>query len=458
MKIGRPSSDREYAADLGYPLRVRALAASSWIAGSALLLASPISCDTDDDPFAALPCPIVEESCQQAVYRAAAEVAQLPVADRPPVRTLPVHKLEAELVARSEATPEDAHVAASWDTALQLLGLLPTGMSSRDALLAARLDHLAAYYDTESKRVTVVDRGRAGADEQDLLAFAQELTHALRDGENDLDEFRTRYAVSTDSFIAINAAIEGEATLVGSALVTRVRHGPQYAEALDLQLAEIADGVLDAIDRSPAPFVTAVQQLPYVLGPRALRAEWEVRGRALIDPLYEQPLLPLLRWTFLEAPHQPLPPPVCYPTLPPTGYLVEDSDTLGLAAVLALPVALGGSSARKASAASLGWRADSLVIFRPADDPENPARAVAWRVRFDGEEHARAFELETACCLNESTRYVRIDDEVLLVAASDEATLTGWGERVGIVCGSIADLPAVPHEMSAMASAAAPGP
>ena len=390
----------------------------------------------EDGGFAELPCDTLDADCQRAVYRATAEVAQMPAADRPPVREISVAQLADEL--REHAEPEDPDAERGWSRALALLGLLPEEQSLRDAALEHEVGNVAAYYDAERKMVSLVDRGSRGP-EQDLIVLAHELTHALRDAESDLIAFRERFATSTDSYAATAALTEGEAMVVAAAVVARTEQGASYSVNWDRLGAELDEAVFDTIDAAPAPLIAAVEQLPYAFGTRLLGEPWDTEGRAVVDALYDAPKLALLHWSGglsgLVAP-DPL---TCLPTAPPPGYAGEDSDSLGIAGLLALQVALGTNGARAAMSASQSWRDDRMVIFRPDADSASAERAVMWRIRFASPATARGFAQRVGCCLPDGVRLSEHDDELLLLAASAPGVLESWTEAAS--CGRSEDLP-----------------
>jgi len=416
-----------------------------------LLIALCAGCDGDDadQAFAQLPCDILEESCQDAVYRATAEVAQIRAQGRPPVREIDVDALEDEL--RERMTPDDPEAEQSWSTALQLLGLLPQGQSAQDAVLDNAVSSIAAYYDAEQKKVTVVDRGTGGEPGRDLFVLAHELAHALRDAETDLIAFREQHVSSTDSFAASSSLTEGEAMVIGAAVVARTAQGPGYSVDWSKLASSVLDGALSSVERAPAPLVATVEQLPYAFGTRRLALAWDADGRAAIDPFFERPLLTLLSWSEGAAARAAPDPLQCFPTAPPPGYVGSDSDSLGLAALIALPVALGTDSARAALNAGTSWRDDRLVIFRPEGDTAGPERAVAWRLRFASAGDADDFASSIGCCLPSNMKRAESgsERELLYLAASARDTLDSWSDASA--CGTAEDVPVAPSPMTRMA-------
>jgi hypothetical protein len=424
-----------------------------------LPLALCASCgDEQDESFSQLPCDSLEASCQDAVYRATAEVAQMRRQGRPPVRSISVAELEAELRELSELDASELELEQSWSTSLQLIGLLPAGLSVQEASLEDAVESISAYYDAEAKKVTVVNRSSGRSQEDDLFVLAHELAHALRDAESDLLAFRDRHVTSTDSSAASSALAEGEAMLVGAAVVARTLQGPGYAIDWERFAGSIEGNVLDYVEAAPAPLIAAVGQLPYAYGTQRLAFAWDLDGRSTVDALYEKPILKLLSWSGGRGARAEADPLQCFPTAPPAGYLGVDSDTLGLAALIALPIALETEGARAATHAGQAWRDDRVVIFRPEADPASVDRAVAWRLRFANASDARRFADSIGCCLPSSMRRSESGDEqeLLYIAASAPNVLDRWS--TASACGAKEDVPVAPMNRPTGRARALPAP
>jgi hypothetical protein len=417
-----------------------------------LLAALCSACDGDDvdATFTQLPCDILEESCQEAVYRATASVAQMRAQGRPPVRSLGVAELESEL--RELSRPDDPQLEQSWSAALQLLGLLPEGQDVQDAVIENAVASISAFYDAETKQVGVVERETGRAPEEDLFVLAHELAHALRDAESDLLAFRAQHVRSTDSSAASSSLTEGEAMVVGITVVARTMQGRSFSVDWDRFGSSIESSALASIEDSPTPLIAAVEQLPYAYGTQRLAPSWERDGRDAVDALYAEPLLTLLDWTRLRAvEHASL---RCFPTSAPAGFVGVDSDTLGLAALIALPVALGTDNARDAANLGDAWRDDRVVIFRrePGTSGAVADHAAAWRLRFVDEDRVEDFADSIGCCLPDDMRRVPTDDsrELLYIAGASEV-LDGWTDAAQ--CGAEADVPVAPSQKPRMAAA-----
>jgi hypothetical protein len=206
--------------------------------------------------------------------------------------------------------------------------------------------------------------------------------------------------------------------------------------------------VLESVESSPAPFVDALQLLPYPVGLLFLIDRWLSGGQAAIDALYEAPALSFAEWLTVFEPATPIGEAVtCFPTGAPPGYAAFDHDSFGAAGLIGLNVGFG----RLGIDLSAGIDGDSMVVFTDPADPAQSRVAAAWRIRFH---HALAAE-GTARTFTDSRgtanlRATQLDREVLVQVATDPAVLAAWTN--GAECGRAEDLP-VPPEAASMHAA-----
>jgi hypothetical protein len=360
----------------------------------------------------------------------------------PKVRTVTIDALRPEILAEVEG---EAAAFERWDFALSLLALVeaPSATSSAtDVEVDSFLQNVAAYYDPATKRVTIIDHGVATDPRDDLFVLSHEFVHSLQDQDLGLKGFRAKWVKSTDSKIANDVLLEGEATVIGALVLGQALGAPPE----NLNWSALTDGlytsVFDSIDQSASPLLVA-QQMAYPVGTDYLSAAWVDNGQTAIDALYEHPYRALLDWTvqYARAPHPTMAEPLdCYPTGAPPGFVADDHDTFGMAGALALLVATG-DTASNAWSASSDWRNDSVVAFRPDTDPADPTRsALAWRVRWATAQAAQSFEASVRAVFPvDSVSTAIMDREVLVYAATDATTLGAWTEATR--CGTAEELP-----------------
>jgi hypothetical protein len=381
-------------------------------------------------------CDIRGSSCQRAVFD---EVVRLkPVADarQPRVQTIDVEQYEQLLRDILVDDPAAEASLAAWGAALRLLGLLSPGADLADASVQQMTGQTVAFYDSRSGEVSVIDRGEVDP-MQDAFVLAHEYVHALQDQDVDLQAFREAWAISTDSSLALTALVEGEATVVSAGYLDE-NLGPDLMLNWLTYGSGIRDNVLEAIDDSDEPLLTAIDLLPYTLGTSALDNRFRDDGVAGIAPLFEVPPQSLLEWVhdLQDEPGQATEPLDCYPTSGPEGFEIVDHDTLGMVGQLAIAVR-AGETAEFALTVAGTWANDSLVLFR--DEQDEDSFAVAWRLRAQSDVAAgnvaqRLDQLQTGATL------VQEGQELLVYAATDPAVASSWSSVTD--CGVADDLPA----------------
>jgi hypothetical protein len=408
---------------------------SVWWLGAALCVFGCGS-SADEDTDLEDGCDIRTEGCQRATFAAAVRIRGQPGLRMPPVRTITLDQFEAMLEEESPEPEQDP-----WDTALVLLGLLPRDSSANEAYAASSAANVAAFYDHETKDVTIIDRGTSDPLD-DVYVLAHEFAHFLQDAERPLGDFQDQWIDSVDSYVAVTALIEGEANVVGIGVVGEALGSTLDQFNWDLANASLRDGAFEAIESSPAPFITALQILPYPLGTAQVAPLWLRAGKGALAPLYEAPPLSALDWaedTLVTAASrvQPLD---CEPSAGPPGFVGSGRDSFGPAAVFAVQLA-GGAGTKSAWSAALGFRGDRVVLFE--EDGVPGSYAVAWRVRFQDEAAATAFQASVERVLAAGASLVE-EREVVLMATSDEAKLAPWLEVMH--CGTPEELPQLPVE------------
>jgi hypothetical protein len=150
-----------------------------------------------------------------ALRRMAIEIQ--PVVERASglVATAPLHvalgsreELEAYLLNQLEEQlpPEQA---AALTAAYARFGLVPDTLDLSAVLVELYREQVVGFYDPRRDTLYVMDR----VDEQLEMVLAHELVHALQDQHVDLDSLTTLLVSDNDRGTAVQAAIEGQATL-----------------------------------------------------------------------------------------------------------------------------------------------------------------------------------------------------------------------------------------------------
>jgi len=260
------------------------------------------------------------------------------------------------------------------------LGLLPDGR------ILARAHQAAGAYVPEQEQLYVATGQSADSDDQAVLAHAH--AHALQDQHFDLGAMDAR-ATTTDSALAVEALIEGDALL----LTAFYRYGDPAAADWD-HLTEL---ILQAeqpdyggeLDGNVA--WEQLEQFPYREGRWFAAALFQAGGWQALNRAYtapprstEQVLHPE---RYLEKPDSP--PRVTVPDLGGAlgaGWELRLRDTLGEFVIgLYLNTLLSEESARQAAD---GWSGDTFVTW----EHEQDGQACVWRTIWDSTAEAEEFE------------------------------------------------------------------
>ncbi|MBI4493838.1 MAG: hypothetical protein HY690_13685 [Chloroflexi bacterium] len=237
----------------------------------------------------------------QAIEARIAELRQLTPEVDVPVAAVP----RQEFVARSQAQATTLEAQAEITTTqklLRLLGLIPAGLDlAREQVEVAGVQVLGTY-SAEDKQIAVVDDGELDA--QAKVTLAHELTHALQDQHFDLAALTSQEPRNSDRDLAIQALVEGDATLTARIFATLSLSGAELRE-----LASPADP----------------QALQAPDGPEALREE--LRFVYLGGANFVQDLLADGGWEAVNAAYQ-RPPQSTEQVLHPDRYLVHEAPSI----------------------------------------------------------------------------------------------------------------------------------
>jgi hypothetical protein len=289
----------------------------------------------------------------------------------------------------------DAYAAS-----LVSIGLIEASPDLMKRLTNLYTRQVVGFYDPEEKKFYVVtqrtrpaETTEQGADaeagpllEESLLAH--ELTHALQDQRLDLDRRMKGLKESTDALLALEAMLEGEATVVmAEVLMTRIP-----AESRDLlgrdvlsdMIATLAQAGTNAVDGAEGVPEFFVKELlfPYTAGTTWIRARRAGGGWGPIDESYRRP--PASTSEILHPDRKPATRTRLAPADRPSSRSVPRggqtlySDTLGEWTLgLLLERAGAGDDAAPLAA---GWQDDRVVFF---DLPGSPGGAPGflWRIR-----------------------------------------------------------------------------
>lgn len=386
-------------------------------------------------------CDIRDASCQTAIFDATACQRAHDNAVQPPVFT--VNEAEALAVvtesAATEQDPDGTEVAIeiAWNVGLSLLGLAPPANPSGGIDVSGELlKEVAAFYVPASKEIYIIDRGEDTDLEEGMFILSHEFVHSLQDQTFDLTKFRQEHVTSSDAHLAITALVEGEATVLSTAVLLRMQGRNATQTDWPAMGESFIDNAFEGAPKSEAPFFSLFQGLPYGLGVQKVGPVWTQQGQAGTDALFENPPLSVGSWLESDPPrtNHSL---QCLPTVAPAGYEIASVDRFGPTGVAAARLFADFSPS---SSWTVDWHDDLVVLFVPIATPTNDAApvAISWRTRFADAIMAQQFATD----LMGNTRFQAIsitvdDEEVLVFGSNDAAVLDSWNPEK---CGTKEDL------------------
>ena len=396
---------------------------SALCAASVLLVA--IGC-ADDEEGATIPCDVTKRACQKAVFKATAAARGQDGALLPPVRVITRKQLADELrrdVDDSAAMRDEVQALKGRQSqqAMALLHLLPepAEQSSDDAYVEQAAAGIAAYYSSYSEDITVI---ADQAEDHDTGSFtlSHEFVHALQDQRENLSEWRKPLVETSDDSVSTKCLTEGEAVWLSYVTFYREarRAEPERIDRSRIFASMLSDFLGD-IESTAAPFISALETLPYPMGGSQVANLYLAQGADAVSQLYSMPRLTLRQWAD-EAP-EALPEVLdCELPAAPEGYQRILSDRLGFAGLLSLYTGLGWDGATAYDGA-LPWRSDEVVGYAAESEPE--AVAVAWRLRLESAASADAL----AFFAREAQLDARaLGSEVLITAATRPELADSW--------------------------------
>jgi hypothetical protein len=279
------------------------------------------------------------------------------------------------------AFPEDfyARRSAAWRT----IGVIPPGASIRDALLEYGSTQVIGYYDTVTGELKFI--GEEDPSPLERITLAHELTHAIDDQRFALERLDTLGAECRDEELeAAVALVEGNATFFML----------RWAQSFLTPTEQLEVGVEAAAQDPPSgdipPFISAVQEWPYLDGMDFVARLESQGGVEAIDAAFESPPVSTEQIMHPERYPNDLPVPVDVPDLAPElGEGWGDLDVQGVGESwlnLALGLRLDDA---EAGAAAAGWDGGIYRAWSLGDDVA-VVLATAWDSQADAEEFAAA--------------------------------------------------------------------
>jgi hypothetical protein len=184
--------------------------------------------------------------------------------------------------------PKDARAE---EITLKMLGLVPADFDLRKNTLDLLTEQAAAFYDYDRKKLFVLE-GSGGSDEE-RVALVHELAHALADQHFHLAKYIREGMRSDDSATARQAVMEGQATWLMAAYISREGGGkPEVPEAvLALMRQSIAGSAAEQYPVfSQAPlYIRESLVFPYANGLEFQDAVFHQLGQEAFSEVFRRP-------------------------------------------------------------------------------------------------------------------------------------------------------------------------
>src|SRR5450755_2463609 len=173
-----------------------------------------------------------------------AEITGWPIKRKVPSEILSKDKFQHYLSSHIKDSSHDKETRAE-ELALKMFGLVPQdfnlGRETEDLLG----EQAAAFYDYKKKRLYIIDSTPAGEEQQ--MALVHELAHALADQQHSLGKYLNHGSPDSDASTAREAVMEGQATWLTWAYVSKRNGGKAEVpkEMLERQSANAGSGGSD---------------------------------------------------------------------------------------------------------------------------------------------------------------------------------------------------------------------
>jgi hypothetical protein len=395
------------------------------------LLAEALACGAVQDQ----PCDVFDPACRDQIAAIAAcqwGGPNTPVV-LPDVMTLTQDEYrqmltsDASMSADQDPTASDATTAV--DHVLSLLGLIQTGDLSVDAGVDRQVEGVLAYYDFDSKTITIIGRSDATDPVIADSTLFHELIHAHQDAAHDLTAFVSQFPGTADSIATSQSLYEGEAQFQEWIYQIGLRHISLDANDFESGLLRIQSRWEQQVLQDPSALLESLQGLPYNYGPLWIESLWRDGGTGAIQQRYGRPPQNLLEvldsaWNVPLGKPDVIPFPIAN-VFAPNGasvdmnsqYVPIATDRLGSWTVYVAAHLFGGDSA--ARQLSAGWHGDQVDVYR-LDAGGYGGR---WRVSFDSAEDAQAF----AGLFGQNPNvHVRVSGVTAAAIVSDSADPEDW--------------------------------
>ena len=223
------------------------------------------------------------------IEKGLAEITGLPFLHAVPYGTITKDQLHRYLDDRIRETTKGSELKAE-ETALKLLGFVPPDFDLRQNTIDLLTEQAAAFYDYNKKRLFILEGSDNTAEEQ--VALAHELAHALADQHFHLNKYIHEGLDSDDASNARQAVMEGQASWLMAAYISKRGGGSGSVPAavLDMMTSSMIAGAGDypVFDKAP-PYIRETLVFPYSDGMKFQDAVFRKAGKESFAEVFRDP-------------------------------------------------------------------------------------------------------------------------------------------------------------------------
>jgi hypothetical protein len=173
-------------------------------------------------------------------------ITGLPFTRRVPYAVINKEQLRRYLEQRIKEAIKPAELRAE-ELTLKMLGLVPADFDLRQNTVDLMTEQAAAFYDYNKKKLFILEGTTKGAEER--IALVHELAHALADQHFRLGKYIHEGSHSDDGATARLAVMEGQASWLMTAYMSKLSGGP--AEVPEQMLELMSQGIASSAAQYP---------------------------------------------------------------------------------------------------------------------------------------------------------------------------------------------------------------
>lgn len=195
---------------------------------------------------------------------------------------------EFRTILKGHVDKSDPKKVRAEELTLKIFGLVPADFSLVKETVDLFSEQVAAYYDSDKKRLFVLDTVSTDLDRR--VALVHELAHALADQQHSLLKFMHVEPDSDDASTARQAVMEGQATWLTWAYIASRQGGKaEVPESMLDSLAKAAGGSSQMPVYSQAPlYFRESLVFPYTEGLRFQDAVYRKLGQRAFEQVFER--------------------------------------------------------------------------------------------------------------------------------------------------------------------------